>query len=241
MSRSIKESTSALRGYNLSKSYKDGKLKTTVLSDVNLDVLMGEKVGIVGLSGSGKTTLLNLLAGLDKPSCGEVYLAGNRFDLLSANRRALLRNKHLGFIYQFHHLLPEFSALDNVIMPLMMRKKTNKKENYQKGLELLTAVGLAHRKNHKPSELSGGERQRVAIARALVTNPSCVLADEPTGNLDNHNSQLILDLIDKLSQQYQISFVVVTHDFHFADKMDRVYKIEDGCLYLNKPTKEHSK
>ncbi|WP_119343263.1 ABC transporter ATP-binding protein [Facilibium subflavum] len=215
---------------SLSKTYQDGKQKINVIHDINLQVVKGQKVAILGQSGSGKTTLLNLLGGLDKPTTGKVYLSDCRFDHLSANKRALMRNKHLGFIYQLHHLLPEFSALDNVLLPLMMREGVNKAQAVKRAREMLDIVGLCHRMDHKPATLSGGERQRVAIARALVTQPSCVLADEPTGNLDAHNSENILKLINTLSDQFAISFVVVTHDYAFAKQMDHIYEIEDGHL-----------
>ncbi|WP_116964447.1 lipoprotein-releasing ABC transporter ATP-binding protein LolD [Fastidiosibacter lacustris] len=215
---------------NLDKTYKDGKLQTQVLHEINFAVKHGQKVAVLGQSGSGKTTLLNMLAGLDSPTKGEVYLAGKRIDCLSANKRALMRNTHLGFIYQLHHLLPEFSALDNVMLPMMMRKKILKKEAHQAAIDMLCAVGLAHRVKHKPGTLSGGERQRVAIARALVTKPSCILADEPTGNLDAHNSENILRLMHELSTQFKTAFVVVTHDKQFAKEMDYIYRIEDGKL-----------
>ncbi|MBK2123688.1 ABC transporter ATP-binding protein [Fangia hongkongensis] len=212
------------------KSYQDGKSTIQVLDNVSFHLNQGEKVAILGLSGSGKTTLLNLLGGLDKLDKGEIYLNAKRFDHLSANKRALMRNRHLGFVYQFHHLLPEFNALDNVLMPLMMRPKTTKRDNTILAKEMLDAVGLSHRFYHKPAALSGGERQRVAIARALVTKPSCVLADEPTGNLDSHNSEKILELIEKLSQEFSVSFIVVTHDKQLAAKMDKIYVIENAKL-----------
>ena len=191
---------------SLSKSYQDGKQKLTIIREVDLRVEYGQSVAILGLSGSGKTTLLNLLGGLDYPSSGQVYLNGERFDHLSQNKKALRRNQSLGFIYQFHHLLPEFTALENVLMPLMMRK-TSKKNNITLAQEILDTVGLSHRMHHKPSELSGGERQRVAIARAMVTKPKCVLADEPTGNLDSHNSGNIILLMQSLSEKFNISFI----------------------------------
>jgi len=213
----------------LSKSYQDGKQKLTIIREADLRVEYGQSVAILGLSGSGKTTLLNLLGGLDYPSSGQVYLNGERFDHLSQNKKALRRNQSLGFIYQFHHLLPEFTALENVLMPLMMRK-TSKRHNITLAQEILDTVGLSHRMHHKPSELSGGERQRVAIARAVVMKPKCVLADEPTGNLDSHNSGNIILLMQSLSEKFNISFIVVTHDRDFANNMDQVYEITDGRL-----------
>lgn len=212
------------------KVYKEGKLETGVLHDIDLHVEYGQKVAILGQSGSGKTTLLNMLAGLDSPTKGLVYLAGKRMDALSANKRALLRNRHLGFIYQFHHLLPEFSAQDNVMLPLMMRKDISKAEAQRDAVQMLESVGLAHRIKHKPSTLSGGERQRVAIARALVTKPSCILADEPTGNLDAENSKKVLQLMHQLSNEFKTAFVVVTHDERFASEMDKVYRLTDGRI-----------
>ncbi len=212
------------------KVYKEGKLETGVLHGIDLRVEYGQKVAILGQSGSGKTTLLNMLAGLDSPSKGQVYLAGKRMDALSPNKRALLRNRHLGFIYQFHHLLPEFSAQDNVMLPLMMRKDIAKTRAQRDAVQMLEAVGLAHRIKHKPSTLSGGERQRVAIARALVTKPSCILADEPTGNLDAENSEKVLQLMHQLSNEFKTAFVVVTHDERFAREMDKVYRLTDGRI-----------
>lgn len=225
-----KQKPYALTCHNLNKHYHDGKTDVKVIEAVNLKVKAGEKIAILGLSGSGKTTLLNLLGGLDTIDQGAIYLNGIRFDQLSANRRALMRNRHLGFIYQFHHLLPEFSALDNVMMPLMMRKNIPRKKCAVLAKEMLDNVGLSHRILHKPAALSGGERQRVAIARALVTRPSCVLADEPTGNLDALNSENILQLITDLNQKFHISFIVVTHDRHLASRMDTVYEIKNRKL-----------
>ena len=218
---------------NIHKVYKEDKLKTDVLHGVNLHVEYGEKVAILGQSGSGKTTLLNMLAGLDSPTKGQVYLAGKRIDALPQNKRALLRNKHLGFIYQFHYLLPEFSAQDNVMLPLMMRKNITTAQAQEDAVQILKAVGLVDRIKHKPNALSGGERQRVAIARALVTKPSCVLADEPTGNLDAENSEKILKLMHKLSNKFKTAFVVVTHNKYFANEMDKVYCITDGKIWCN--------
>ncbi len=215
---------------HIQKVYRDGKQTNTVLADINLAVEQGQKVAILGLSGSGKTTLLNMLGGLDRPTKGQVFLAGQRFDNRSANGRALLRNHHLGFIYQLHHLLPEFSALQNVMMPLMLRKKANVGAIKQQASQLLQTVGLSHRVNYAPAELSGGERQRVAIARALVTQPDCVLADEPTGNLDETRSQAVFDLMCQLSQQLNTSFIVVTHDQQLAQQMDVIYQLHDGVL-----------
>ncbi|MFZ9035349.1 MAG: lipoprotein-releasing ABC transporter ATP-binding protein LolD [Francisellaceae bacterium] len=215
---------------NLSKSYQEGRRTIAVLKDISLSIGAGQTTAILGLSGSGKTTLLNLLGGLDKPTSGRVFLNQQRFDHLSVNKRALMRNKSLGFIYQFHHLLPEFTALDNVMMPLMIDKKSQAHDNRNRAMKLLDAVGLSHRIMHKPAELSGGERQRVAIARALVCNPQCVLADEPTGNLDSHNAEKVLSLIESLSDTFSVSFVIVTHDQKLANRMDVIHEIVDGQL-----------
>ncbi|AJC49283.1 ATP-binding cassette domain-containing protein [Allofrancisella guangzhouensis] len=217
---------------NVSKKYTEFKSSIDILKDINLDIQKGEKIAILGLSGSGKTTLLNILGGLDKCTSGEVYLLGERFDNQSVNKRALMRNKYLGFIYQLHHLLPEFTAIENVMIPLAITKKYTKKEAIKLAQEILIKVGLIERFEHKPAELSGGERQRVAIARALVTNPSCILADEPTGNLDSQRSESIFQLIQQLSQDFGTSFVVVTHDEQLASRMDKVYRLVDGQLIL---------
>ena len=213
----------------LSKSYQDGKRDITIIKKVNLCVKYGQSASISGVSGSGKTTLLNLLGGLDYPNSGEVHLNGKRFDHLSRNKKAILRNRSLGFIYQFHHLLSEFTALENVLMPLMMRP-SSKIHNVALAKEVLEIVGLLHRRHHKPSGLSGGERQRVAIARAIVCKPDFVLADEPTGSLDSYNSGNIIKLIQSFRKKFNISFIVVTHDRDFANNMDQVYEIIDGRL-----------
>ncbi|AJI53453.1 ABC transporter ATP-binding protein [Francisella philomiragia] len=217
---------------NVSKSYTEFKTDIAILKSVNLEINKGEKVAILGLSGSGKTTLLNVLGGLDKCSSGEVMLMGERFDNQSVNKRAKMRNKHLGFIYQLHHLLPEFTAIENVMIPLAITKKYTKKESIKLVNEILTKVGLEHRAHHKPAELSGGERQRVAIARALVTNPNCILADEPTGNLDSQRSESIFALMQQLSDDFGTSFVIVTHDERLASRMNKIYRLVDGELEL---------
>ncbi|QIV95894.1 lipoprotein-releasing system ATP-binding protein [Allofrancisella inopinata] len=217
---------------NVSKQYTEFKSVIDILKDLDLNIHKGEKIAILGLSGSGKTTLLNILGGLDKCTAGEVYLMGERFDNQSVNKRALMRNKHLGFIYQLHHLLPEFTAIENVMIPLAITKKYTKKESIKLAQEILTKVGLTERFEHKPAELSGGERQRVAIARALVTNPNCILADEPTGNLDGQRSESIFQLIQQLSQDFGTSFVIVTHDEQLASRMDKIYRLVDGQLVL---------
>ena len=223
--------TAVLTGKLLTKTYQEGKLKTAVLHGVDIEIHPGEKVAILGSSGSGKSTLLHLLGGLDKPTSGKVQLLGKPFYNLSANQRAIMRNQHLGFIYQFHHLLPEFTALENVSMPLFMQKMSLKLVK-EKAMDMLDQVGLSHRIKHKPSELSGGERQRVAIARALVNNPKCVLADEPTGNLDEENADKVYGLMCDLSTKIQTSFVVVTHNRKMAQQLDRVYTLHNGLIEI---------
>ncbi|MCG7539897.1 MULTISPECIES: lipoprotein-releasing ABC transporter ATP-binding protein LolD [Pseudoalteromonas] len=212
---------------DLVKSYQDGKAEVTVLKGVDLSVTQGEMLAIVGSSGSGKSTLLHILGTLDKASTGSVKIKGVEVGKLSRKKQAEFRNKHLGFIYQFHHLLMEFSAVENVAMPLLIAGNKAKQAR-EKALHMLDKVGLSHRADHKPSELSGGERQRVAIARALVTEPDLVLADEPTGNLDKHNALRIYDLLAELNQQLKTSFVVVTHDLELADKLGRAVQLDDG-------------
>lgn len=220
---------SVLTCTNVSKHYGEGNLIVSVLRDINIDILSGERVAIVGASGSGKSTLLNILGGLDVPDKGEVSVAGEILSNMSADERGFLRNRNLGFVYQFHHLLPEFTALENVCMPLLIGKM-DRSQAKEKASRILERVGLAHRLEHKPSELSGGERQRVAIARALVTSPACVLMDEPTGNLDTHSADGIQQLMLELNQSIGTSFIVVTHDLRLAAKMDRTLTLADGVL-----------
>jgi lipoprotein-releasing system ATP-binding protein len=222
---------------NIHKTYNEGSTATPVLHDVSLSIKAGEHVAILGSSGSGKSTLLHILGGLDKPTRGEVEFKGHKLHTLSPNELAKLRNDEMGFIYQFHHLLGEFSALENVAMPLRIRGLSAKAAQ-EKAQELLNEVGLSHRQAHLPSAMSGGERQRVAIARALVTEPSVVLADEPTGNLDDSTGEQIYQLLTSLSEKKKTAFVVVTHDIALASKMDRVLKIKDGQLVSNQPAQE---
>lgn len=213
----------------LGKSYEEGPQTVQVLKGVELELKPGERAAIVGTSGSGKTTLLNLLGGLDNPTEGSVWLAGEELSALNEKARGLLRNRAMGFVYQFHHLLSEFSALENVCMPLLIAR-TPIPEAKRRATELLERVGLGHRLNHKPAELSGGERQRVAIARALVNKPALVLLDEPTGNLDHNTARGIQELMQELSVSLQTAFLVVTHDLALARQMDRVLHLEGGRL-----------
>ena len=218
-----------ISGLNLAKTYQEGNLSTPVFSDINIQIQAGETLAIVGASGSGKSTLLHLLAGLDNPTQGSVQLMQqNLFDFSEAEK-GRLRNQYLGFIYQFHHLLPEFTALENVMMPLLINGMSVKKAQLP-ARALLEQVGLEHRLQHKPGELSGGERQRVAVARALVNKPACVLADEPTGNLDEKTAASVFSLLMQLKQVHNTALVIVTHDHHLAEKCDRILELSQGQL-----------
>lgn len=224
--------TELLRCEQISKYYQEGDNQVQILKNVCFSMNEGELVAIVGSSGSGKSTLLHTLGGLDQASSGEVFIKGQSLQKLSNNALAKLRNEHLGFVYQFHHLMADFSALENVMMPMLIGKQ-NKREAQDRAEKMLQAVGLSHRITHRPSALSGGERQRVAIARALVNNPALVLADEPTGNLDQATTESIFELIKQLNAEQGIAFLLVTHDLNLAAKLNRRFTMRDGVLTEN--------
>jgi lipoprotein-releasing system ATP-binding protein len=216
-----------IRCVNLNYQYDDGERSSQIIKNLNLDVKAGESVAILGQSGCGKSTLLNLLGGIDKPNSGEVIINNTSLEMLNEEKITELRAKNLGFVYQFHHLLKDFSALKNVMMPLLIQgKKTDFAET--EALKILTKIGMQHRFNHLPGELSGGERQRVAIARALINRPKCLLADEPTGNLDSKNADEVLNLMINLNQTYNSALIIVTHDEKIAQKMQRILVLENG-------------
>lgn len=217
-----------LDAQNITKSFTDGKSTVDVIRGLSLQVKAGEFVSIVGSSGSGKSTLLHVLGGLDRPTSGQVMINGQRFDTLGEAERGYIRNEHLGFVYQFHHLLPEFTAFENVAMPLMLRKSSKFKEVKQQAEYLLERVGLSHRMTHKPGELSGGERQRVALARALVARPKLMMADEPTGNLDRKTAVKIFELLSELRKEFNMAMLIVTHDEYLAQSADAILHMQDG-------------
>jgi lipoprotein releasing system, ATP-binding protein len=222
-------STAILHCQQLGKTYTEGPNQVEVLSSVNLHIEKAQRLAIVGASGSGKSTLLHLLGGLDLPTTGSVWVNGQEMSRMSDKQRGLLRNQYLGFVYQFHHLLPEFSAVENVAMPLLIRG-VDKAKAFEKSADLLSDIGLGHRLSHRPTELSGGERQRTAIARALITEPMVMLADEPTGNLDIDTAESVFEMMMALNQRVGTALVMVTHDISLAARMDKVLKLDHGTV-----------
>ena len=227
--QATKHQGEAIRAEGLAMTYAEGSLRTPVFAGLDLAVQSGETVAILGASGAGKSTLLHLLGGLDTPTAGEVFVAGQKMSTLSDAHRGALRNKSLGFVYQFHHLLPEFTALENVMLPVLL-SGAHVPESTKRAKALLESVGLGHRLEHKPGELSGGERQRAAVARALVNRPACVLGDEPTGNLDEKTAETVFELMLALNREQHTALVLVTHDRRLARRLDRVLELHEGKL-----------